>query len=337
MRRRATLRIFEEELRVLVSEIKRFPNTETGGALYGLWSHGGQPTVWLATRPGPRAERRHTYFADDPATHMALERGLWERFGVQCVGVWHSHHHLGMPVLSTGDIDRTRTYARHTGRQRFAEVLGYYLEDDRVGLKPWIYPRASDGHCIASRFEVLPGRSPLRRSLHTIGLERLGDALAPPSPSVRDGLVLEASEPRADGPADDGGGADPSRTARAVRAVEILVGEHVPEHWQEHLDLWTPEEGYVILEVGHTLGTSRLRVLFGWEGRLEVLRWEVVTGSPPLARAVAVADPDPQRRDDVAGLLAGGLQRLRDLVRGSVDELGSAPAVPPGDGETDPS
>src|SRR5690606_31046152 len=99
MIRRAALRIFEDELRVLVSEIRRYPALETGGAFYGLWSHGGQPTVFLATRPGPAAARRYTSFLDDPHTHMTLERDLWERFGMQCVGVWHSHHHLGMPVL----------------------------------------------------------------------------------------------------------------------------------------------------------------------------------------------------------------------------------------------
>ncbi len=312
----AALRIFEDELRVLVSEIRRYPALETGGALYGLWSHGGQPTVWLATRAGPEAERRYTSFLDDPHTHMAMERALWERFGMQCVGVWHSHHRLGMQVLSAGDVARTRTYAMHTGRERFAEILGYYRDDGQVGLKPYLYPKAAEGRCVATRIEVLAGASPLRRALGRRPAEQLGDALAPASPRLRNGWVIEPSAPGWDQPAeDDGARRDPQRTDRLIAGVEALIALHVPEPWLPHLALFTPDDGRAILEIGEEPPAPRLRALFTWEGRLELLRWEVVAGRAP-ARVVAEAEPAAALRGDVASLIAGGLRRL-DALKGT--------------------
>lgn len=337
MSRRATLRIFEEELRVIASEIRRFPDRETGGALYGLWSHAGQPTVWLATRPGPRALRRRTYFADDVETHMAVEKALWQHFGMQCVGVWHSHHRLGMPVLSSGDIERTRTYARHTGRERFTEILGYYLEDGRVGLKPWLYPKAVDGSCVPTTMQALAGSSPLREQLRRAGLAGLGDALVPGSPTLPADWVLEDSEPGFHRPAeDDGWDHAPDTSSKVVAGVEALVADHIDASWLEHLELFTSERGYVILEVGPGPGAPRLRILFGWGDRLQVLRWEVVRGLPPATETVAAADPARRRRGDVPGLIAEGAQCLRENLARSDDGVEPTPAVPPGDGAKDP-
>ncbi|MBT3224231.1 MAG: hypothetical protein HN348_34620, partial [Proteobacteria bacterium] len=102
--RRCALRIFASEIHAIVSEIRRYPHTETGGDLFGLWSHGGAPTVFLASLPGPGAIRQSHHFQQDPATHISLERLVWDYFGLQCVGLWHSHHRLGLEHLSRGDI-----------------------------------------------------------------------------------------------------------------------------------------------------------------------------------------------------------------------------------------
>ncbi len=173
----ATLRIHDAELRVITSEILRNPHRETGGSLYGLWSVGGSPTVLLATRPGPSAVHREEFFRQDAQTHMALERLLWTRLGLQCVGLWHSHHHIGLPTLSPGDVARTRHYARSSRRERYAELLGFF-QDEVVTLRPYVYDAASLARNLPARVEVMPGHSPVRSTVQALAQDEVfGDSL----------------------------------------------------------------------------------------------------------------------------------------------------------------
>ena len=327
MSTRAVLRIYEQELRVIVSEILRYPNLETGGGLYGLWSHGDSPTIGLVSRPGPKAEQRFTKFVQDPDTHMRLEKKLWERHGVQCIGLWHSHHTLGLHVLSNGDVDRTRRYARHTRRERFAEILGYYLADGHIGLRPYVYRRASEGHCVATEVQVLPGRSPLREGLDMRRFRSFGDALAPAPRHLDAEFTVQASSPSVALPSEDGGVASmDSRTVALVGAVEELIALEIPPALQQDLTLLTPEEGYVILQID---ASRRLRMLLSWEDRLVVLRWEVLAGADG-ARVLAADDPGPEERIRVRPLLQRALRRLQPNTDRSDDDVGSPPAVPAG-------
>lgn len=336
----AVVRIFEHELKVIVAEILRFPDIETGGALWGLWSHADNPTILLATRPGPQAIRHETRFQEDPEAHMQLERALWERCGLQCVGMWHSHHRLGLHELSLGDIDRTRRYAAHSGRDRFCDLLGYYLASDKVGVRPFVYRNARDGHCVATELAVLPGKSPVRRAVHRRTVRGLGDTLIPaPRHALNATWVLEPSRPRvAPALSEDGSAPDHGRPAPLIHAVEALVGEAVPERWLGHVALFTPDPGHAILEVDGTPDAPLLRVLFGWEDRPVVLRWEAVRQAPPPARLVASDEPPPGRRADLRAALEAGLRHLRTHPPDrSAHGLGTPPAVPARDGEVDPS
>lgn len=163
--RRRALRIYQSELDAIVSEICRFPRTETGGDLFGLWSHGDAPTVFLSSVPGPEAIRQSHHFQQDPATHVALERLVWNQYGLQCVGLWHSHHRLGLEHLSRGDILRTVRYSRRYKRHRFSEILGFFEKDGRVGLRPTVYDNAATARTTPSIIQILPGTSPIRKAL----------------------------------------------------------------------------------------------------------------------------------------------------------------------------
>lgn len=288
------LRIFESELDVITSEIGRYPSTETGGDLLGLWTHGDSPTIFLATRPGPGAVRRGAHFQQSPETHMAVERLLWERFGAQCVGIWHSHHHLGMPVLSTGDVARTRHYARTSRRSRFCEILGFYERDERIGLRPYTYRRAQDADTVPTRFQVLPGISPVRAALRGLKLPVLGRALdgpelAPPRVLHRSnglGDVIDAGPPEDD----------------ALERIAALVPRVVPEPLHRGVGLHLPRDGELVLKV-----EQRERVLRVWirtRPRLEVVRWCVKD-----ARGI-LASGRPENTADVPRGIVAGLKAL---------------------------
>ncbi len=179
---RAVLRIFESELLGLVRETDAHRSIETGGSLYGLWTDGGNATVFLATGPGPLAKRHVAHFEQDVDAHAALERLLVDQHGVQAVGLWHSHHGLGLPELSRGDLERTMRFARRSDRRRFCDVLTYLGPDgaDATGpvvVKPYLYSDAAHGVRPDTEVVVLPGTSPVRHALmaDSVGRHLVGD------------------------------------------------------------------------------------------------------------------------------------------------------------------
>lgn len=169
----SVVRIYESEMSCLVHETASHPDIETGGSLFGLWTDGGNPTILLASRPGPRAVRQVTTFEQDVETHRLIERLLVDNFGAQSVGLWHSHHHLGLHELSGGDIRRTMTFARRARRTRFCDLLSYFSDGSRrssraeVTVKPYVYVDAGEGRRAPASIVVLPGMSPIRAALAT--------------------------------------------------------------------------------------------------------------------------------------------------------------------------
>jgi hypothetical protein len=161
------LSIFESELRRLEQLVLASPDVETGGELLGLWTNGGGATVMLVTGPAPNARREYTSFAQPPDVHMAIEQFVWANFGLQVLGIWHSHHRLGMHILSQGDLARTQGYARRHSRRSYAEILGYIdgFQTDRAGLRPFVYADAGSLTEVPSVLRPLPGMSPIRRRL----------------------------------------------------------------------------------------------------------------------------------------------------------------------------
>lgn len=163
------VRIFESELRVLAHEVLMHPRIETGGSLFGLWSHGDGPTVFLASRPGLAAVHEVALFQQHPQTHRDLEQALWSAYGVQCIGLWHSHHQLGLHELSSGDLRRTAGYSARHNRRRFCDILCYIADDGTgrqpVHVKPHLFEDAAQLIMLNTRLEVLPGTSPLRMTL----------------------------------------------------------------------------------------------------------------------------------------------------------------------------
>ena len=188
----ATVRIYESELSLIVHETGKYEATETGGSLFGLWTNIGNPTILLASRPGEQAIRTDTHFEQDAGTHRMMEELMVQHHGVQSVGLWHSHHGLGLHELSGGDVRRTMQFARRNKRKLFCDLLCYFAQRSRganeppeVTIKPYVYYDAADGRRLPTSIVVLPGLSPLRASLFEQGFrrdveERLRFALAPP-------------------------------------------------------------------------------------------------------------------------------------------------------------
>lgn len=115
--------IFESELRAMCFQASRFPNSETGGDLYGTWTFGNKPIVFLATGPGPNAFADTTRFFQDNEYIMENERILFENFGIQYLGDWHSHHILNLHNPSSGDQRRIKNLMVKSKRNNMLEII----------------------------------------------------------------------------------------------------------------------------------------------------------------------------------------------------------------------
>lgn len=164
----AQIYIYESEYWAIVAATSQFLNIETGGDLYGAFTHGGMPVVWLASGPGPGVRRSNTHFAQDTTFTTEWQKRLKNEFGIQYIGSWHSHHQLRLRTPSEGDVEAAQSYARNHGRNRTIEIIVTYEDNNEIVLWPYFYPRAQNARTerwVASQFVYLSGESPLRPRL----------------------------------------------------------------------------------------------------------------------------------------------------------------------------
>lgn len=160
------LLIWESELRAIAAEASAW-SIETGGDLFGRWNEA--PTILLATKAGPNAQRDDTHFRLDVDYLRQLSGVLAKEWELRYFGDWHSHHRLRLSSPSGGDQKRILGLAARNQFTAMSEII-VTLEDTRgeplVRIHPWLYDLSarSDGP-MPLRLKVLPGLSPIRQAL----------------------------------------------------------------------------------------------------------------------------------------------------------------------------
>jgi transcriptional regulator with XRE-family HTH domain len=213
------LLIWESELRAITAEASAW-SIETGGDLFGRWNEA--PTILLATKAGPNAERNSAHFRLDVDYLRQLSGILADDWALRYFGDWHSHHRLGLSSPSGGDQKRILGLAARNQFTAMAEII-VTLEDTRgeplVRIHPWLYDLSmrNDGP-LPLRLKVLPGLSPIRQALITrkvlpeqnlsawekvpVQRIRIGSEVAPPAleatsdvdSATREKVLLQLSE-----------------------------------------------------------------------------------------------------------------------------------------------
>ncbi|MES2644200.1 MAG: hypothetical protein V4850_32240 [Myxococcota bacterium] len=157
--------IYESEVEAMSAWMADFPRVETGGELFGLWTHTGAPVVMLAIGPGPRARHNATSFYQDTTYLETEHRRVWEGHGLVDLGNWHSHHHIGLAEPSGGDIASVWGGMASAGWGRFLLGIGNFPHGDEractFGVFLFDQARDSFAHVPA---RILPGASPLRQA-----------------------------------------------------------------------------------------------------------------------------------------------------------------------------
>ena len=162
----AFLLTWESELCAIAAEASAW-SVETGGDLFGRWH--STPTILLATKAGPSAQRDNAHFRLDVEYLRQLSETLASDWALRYFGDWHSHHRLGLCAPSSGDRRRIRSIA---GRNQFPAMIEIIitLEDlhnePTIRIHPWIYDLSGENNEPSPlRVKVLPGLSPIRQAL----------------------------------------------------------------------------------------------------------------------------------------------------------------------------
>lgn len=112
------------EIDMLSRYILDYPNAETGGQLFGYWTFDGNPVVLFVLGPGPNAKHYGTFFMQDLDYLKERAIVLKQRYGLDHVGEWHSHHQLGISHPSGHDAHNISTNMRKLGYTRFLLCIG---------------------------------------------------------------------------------------------------------------------------------------------------------------------------------------------------------------------
>jgi len=116
--------IYESELCSIAYEAGKYPECETGGDLYGLWTANGNPVVFLATGPGKSAIHQNAHYQMDIEYQKKCQTILMEQFGIHYLGDWHSHHNLRIYEPSEGDRQRIQNlFTKNYQVAHMAEII----------------------------------------------------------------------------------------------------------------------------------------------------------------------------------------------------------------------
>lgn len=113
-----------QELDVLSRYILDYPQIETGGQLFGYWTYDGKPVVLFVLGPGLNAGHYNTFFMQDIPYLKECAKLLKQKYGLDHVGEWHSHHQLGLARPSSHDANNISTNMRKLGYKKFLLCIG---------------------------------------------------------------------------------------------------------------------------------------------------------------------------------------------------------------------
>lgn len=141
----------------------QYADVETGGDLFGYWTHSGSPIVSYVIGPGHRCRRSVTSFYQDERYLHDVGTELYDAHALQHIGEWHSHHRLGLNEPSGGDVATVGRGLREKQWPRFLLLIAS-IADYEAGhtLHNYFLFGADTDAPQPVRVLLLPGTSPFR-------------------------------------------------------------------------------------------------------------------------------------------------------------------------------
>jgi len=161
--------IYRGELEIMARFVRDYPDIETGGDLFGFWTHTGSPVVEYVLGPGHQADHEGAEFHQEAAFLRSSGAMLRDLHGLQHVGTWHSHHRLGLTEPSTGDsTTMQKAVDNNQFRGWMLTICNFRDHNDLVELRSYMYRPGDRGRHTQLTWVVLPGASPVRTAMKSV-------------------------------------------------------------------------------------------------------------------------------------------------------------------------
>lgn len=134
--------LFQEDFEMMKDLVLRYPNVETGGDLFGLWTSDGDAVLHMVLGPGKNCKRTATSFYQDIPYLQEKGELLTTKYMLCHIGEWHSHHQLHLYEPSHGDSSTVIRHYPH-GTCGFLLIIANILSADSVLLSPYLYTARS--------------------------------------------------------------------------------------------------------------------------------------------------------------------------------------------------
>lgn len=128
--------LYESEAIRIAKYARSSPGLEIGGDMLGFYEPAGSPLVFVASGPGPAAQRDTTHFQQDPQFQIAVFNKVASKFRMFYVGDWHSHHSLGLSEPSGSDDAKLQDLAEKNGWPiLYSVIVQTQVAEDRSGRR----------------------------------------------------------------------------------------------------------------------------------------------------------------------------------------------------------
>lgn len=154
--------IYKSELDYISRCVLDYPNIETGGDLFGFWTHSGYPVIQYVIGPGPNANHQSTFFNQDGNYLSEIGNKLRETHGLQHIGEWHSHHQLGLAEPSGHDISTVcKAIARYNLSNFFLVITN--VRDNSSSVNGFMFNSQKGRDFDYAGWVILESHSPIRQ------------------------------------------------------------------------------------------------------------------------------------------------------------------------------
>ena len=151
--------MFKEDYQMMEKLVLEYPNLETGGDLFGLWTSDGDAVLHAVLGPGRNCKRTGASFYQDVPYLKRNGELLTQDYMLCHIGEWHSHHQLRLFRPSHGDSSTViRNYPR--GARGFLLIIANIVHSSEVKLLPYLYTEKSTHDSVkVGNIVVLPSKN----------------------------------------------------------------------------------------------------------------------------------------------------------------------------------
>ncbi|ABW32427.1 hypothetical protein [Acaryochloris marina] len=161
--------IYKKDLDRISGWVMAHPNLETGGDLFGFWTHTGSPIIQFVLGPGVNSKHNEFSFYQDKEFLVQSAEILINEYGLQHIGEWHSHHQIDLAKPSNGDINTVNSALHKHNFDKFLLCIANLepvedIDSFNTSLGAFLFEK-SNSYYKTGAWVVLPEDSPIRMNL----------------------------------------------------------------------------------------------------------------------------------------------------------------------------